>query len=109
MRHIPDEISALANTPLAIFVLGVGVALSGNWITSSMNSAKDSSAITVRVDVLDKRVTDLQTQFVDNRHDALSTQRFEEFRLGNEKRLDGIAQDIRDLLAEVNSDQRAKR
>lgn len=79
--------------------------ISGGWINDRLKSESRDTSSAVRIEALDARVTSLAGELAATRTGSLSAAQFQEFRQANDQRLDSIRQDIRDLIAEVNSEK----
>ena len=71
----------------------------GGWLKDRLATEQRDNGSAVRIEGLEARVTALQTG-------ALTAVQFNEFRLANDQKLEGIRQDIRDLIAEVNAEHK---
>jgi hypothetical protein len=96
-------------SPLGIAMLMLASSLGGSWIKDRLSTETRDTGSSVRIESLEKRLDQLQADAQDNRRGALTAAAFNEFRLANDKRLDGVAQDVRDLLAQVNAEARLAR
>jgi hypothetical protein len=90
-------------SPLGLALLAITFSLSGSWMGDKLGIARESSAQTVRVDSLEKRITQIQEELSDYQHGALTANEFSEFRTANDKRLDDIHEDIKELTTDVRA------
>jgi hypothetical protein len=90
-------------SPLGIAALMIVTTVSGGFIRDRLaTEGRDTTSIAT-VQALEKRVDLLQAEQSDYQHGALTALVFTEFRTANDKRLDDLRTDMRDLIAEVNS------
>lgn len=100
---LPGTPADFIKTPLGIAVLMLVSTVGGSFIRDRLfTEGRDTSSV-VKVEALEKRVDLLQTEQSDYQHGALTSSQFNEFRVANDKRLDDLRTDMRDLIAEVNS------
>lgn len=106
---IPPAPADFIRSPLGIAVLMLVSTLGGSWIRDRLQTETRDTSSVVRLEAIEKRVDQLVISQTDYQHGAMTASQFAEFRLANDKRLDGISQDLRDLLAEVNTEARLAR
>lgn len=97
------------SSPLGIACLMLVSTVGGSFIRDRLSTETRDSGSVVRVEALEKRVDQMAAAQSDYQHGAMTASQFAEFRLANDKRLDGISQDLRDLLAQVNTEARLAR
>jgi|SRR5690242_15611320 len=85
-------------TPLGAGLIALVIGLSGSWFKDRLSMEQRDNGSVVRIENLEKRVDNLQGG-------ALTKAQFDEFRTAQDRTLEGIKQDIRDLIAEVNSEK----
>jgi hypothetical protein len=90
------------NGKVGIALLMIASSIGGGWIKDRLATESRDNGSAVRIESLEKRLDGLQTG-------ALTAVQFNEFRLANDQKLEGIRQDIRDLIGEVNSDRTANK
>lgn len=75
----------------------------GSFIRDRLSTEGRDTGSVVRVEALEKRMDMIQSEQSDYQHGALTASQFNEFRVANDKRMDDLRTDMRDLIAEVNT------
>ncbi len=99
----PPAHADFIRSPLGIALLMLVSTAGGGWLRDRLSTEGRDTASVVRVEALEKRIDQLQAAQSDYQRSGLTSNQFNEFRTANEKRLDDIREDLKNLIAEVNA------
>lgn len=91
------------NSKFGIAVLMIASSIGGGWLKDRLTTETRDSGSAVRIESLEKRIDQVQSLEVAAERNALSAVAFNEFREANNKRLDSIQQDLRDISMALRS------
>lgn len=100
---LPAAPADFIRSPLGIAVLMLISSVGGSFIRDRLSTEGRDTGSVVRVEALEKRMDMIQSEQSDYQHGALTASQFNEFRVANDKRMDDLRTDMRDLIAEVNT------